>query len=307
MNIGLSMVVKNEESNIEACLTDIVDLFSQIVIIDTGSTDKTCELLETVFAIKPITTELTASSCFALSIARNHGFDLLNTPWILSLDADERIERNDLINILTLNENNLPEGLFCSWLTDNGCGELIDDYKLFLFRKGYYMQGLVHENIQAHMRMIGGTAEWTSLLKIKHYPNTSRILKKEIIYAKRLACAREKSPDWLRYHWFSAYAYYRQGQLEKSIFLLKQVHHSGLTMFPVESLNASMILISILVQGGEISKAKSMLRDASSFYQIVSNDFEVKVNFRLLPWFQQARENLNNHHLNKIKPYYFPY
>jgi len=307
MNIGLCMVVKNEESNIEACLSNIADLFSQIVIIDTGSTDQTCELLKTIFAIKPIKAKLTASSCFALSIVRNRGFDLLNTPWILSLDADERIARSDLIKILSLNDSDLPAGLFCSWLTDNGRGELIDDYKLFLFRKGYYMQGLVHENIQSHMRMIGGVAVWTDLLQIKHYPNTNRITDKEIWYNKRLECARRQEPAWLRYHWFSAYAYCRQGLHKKSNLLLWKIHHERPLLFPVESLNASMILANILIRTGELPKAKGVLTDTIGFYQKVSNDFEVKVNFRLYPYLKQALENIDNNVLDNSKPYTFPY
>ena len=301
------MVVKNEETNIEACLSNIIDLFSQVVIIDTGSTDQTCELLKTVFAIDPVKSKLTPSSCYALSVERNRGFDLLKTPWILSLDADERIARSDLIKILSLDNNDLAAGLFCSWLTDNGRGELIDDYKLFLFRKGHYMQGLVHENIQSHMRMIGGVAEWTDLLQIKHYPNTNRIADKEIWYDKRLECARKQEPDWLRYHWFSAYAYYRQGQHEKASVLLWRIHHERPLFFPVEFLNASMVLANILIQKQDFNKAKWVLTDAISFYQKVSNDFEVKVNFRLYSCLKQALEGIDNNLLVNTRPYTFPY
>ncbi len=42
LDVGLCMTVKDEEANILPCLEPIADIFAQIVVIDTGSTDATC-------------------------------------------------------------------------------------------------------------------------------------------------------------------------------------------------------------------------------------------------------------------------
>ncbi|PFI06683.1 glycosyltransferase, partial [Bacillus cereus] len=41
------MIVKNEEKNIANCLESIKDFIDEIIIVDTGSTDKTVEICET--------------------------------------------------------------------------------------------------------------------------------------------------------------------------------------------------------------------------------------------------------------------
>ena len=43
MTWSLCMIVKNEENNIENCLNSVKNLFDEIIIVDTGSTDRTKE------------------------------------------------------------------------------------------------------------------------------------------------------------------------------------------------------------------------------------------------------------------------
>ena len=44
MSISLCMIVKNEEKNLERCLSSVKDLFDEIIIVDTGSNDNTKEI-----------------------------------------------------------------------------------------------------------------------------------------------------------------------------------------------------------------------------------------------------------------------
>ena len=44
MNLTLSMIVKNEEKYLEGCLNSVCDITNEIVIVDTGSTDKTLKI-----------------------------------------------------------------------------------------------------------------------------------------------------------------------------------------------------------------------------------------------------------------------
>jgi glycosyltransferase involved in cell wall biosynthesis len=82
--LSIAIITKNEEKNIGACLQSI-SFASQIVVIDSGSTDKTLEI----------------ASAFGCETYQEkwHGFgpqkqlaiDKCREPWILVLDADERI------------------------------------------------------------------------------------------------------------------------------------------------------------------------------------------------------------------------
>ena len=42
--ISLCMIVKNEEMNLKSCLDSVAGLVEEIVIMDTGSTDRTVEI-----------------------------------------------------------------------------------------------------------------------------------------------------------------------------------------------------------------------------------------------------------------------
>ena len=43
-SVSLTMIVKNEEDNLPHCLESVAGLFDEIVVVDTGSTDRTKEI-----------------------------------------------------------------------------------------------------------------------------------------------------------------------------------------------------------------------------------------------------------------------
>lgn len=84
--IGLSMVVKNAEKDISYCLNSARPVVDQIVVADTGSTDRTREVARQCGAhVYSIPWE----NHFAK--ARNAAIGLMTTDWILVLDPDEEL------------------------------------------------------------------------------------------------------------------------------------------------------------------------------------------------------------------------
>ena len=84
------MIVKNEESCLEKCLTAVKDLVDEIIIVDTGSTDKTLEISQR-FTDKTFFFEW----CNDFSAARNFSLTKATKEWILFLDADEILAKDD--------------------------------------------------------------------------------------------------------------------------------------------------------------------------------------------------------------------
>jgi len=88
-SISLCMIVKNEEKFIEQCLQSVRDVVDEIIIVDTGSTDRTKELCSKykveLFSYK-------WQDHFA--DARNFGVSKAKGEWILWIDADEELDEN---------------------------------------------------------------------------------------------------------------------------------------------------------------------------------------------------------------------
>lgn len=84
--LSACIITKNEESNLRDCLTSIDGVVDEVVIVDTGSTDKTIEIAKQ-FNAKIITTEWEND----FSKARNLSIENASSDFILIIDADEKL------------------------------------------------------------------------------------------------------------------------------------------------------------------------------------------------------------------------
>ncbi len=84
ISVSLCMIVKNEENTIERCLDSVKDLVDEIIIVDTGSTDRTKEIVAN-FTDKVLDFEWVDD----FAAARNFAFDQATQDYILWLDADD--------------------------------------------------------------------------------------------------------------------------------------------------------------------------------------------------------------------------
>lgn len=88
MTISLAMIVKNEEKFIQRCLDSVCDLVDEMVIVDTGSTDNTINIIKSNY---PKVQLFTFKWQDDFSTARNFALDSCNGDYILVLDADEYV------------------------------------------------------------------------------------------------------------------------------------------------------------------------------------------------------------------------
>jgi glycosyltransferase involved in cell wall biosynthesis len=90
------MIVKNEEENLEKCLEALAPLrdsvSSELIIVDTGSTDKTVEIAEK-YADKVLHFEWTND----FAAARNVAVSAAEGEWFMTIDADEILENSKAI------------------------------------------------------------------------------------------------------------------------------------------------------------------------------------------------------------------
>lgn len=144
------LITHNEESNLEDCLASLTELVQQIVVVDSGSSDKTIEIAEKYGAIVKTTTEWKG-----FGFQKNLALSYATTDWVLSIDADERLS-SELAKEIRLAIHH-SEGKHCfamprlSWY----CGRFMrhsgwyPDYveRLFLRGSAKFSDDLVHERL----------------------------------------------------------------------------------------------------------------------------------------------------------------
>lgn len=104
MTISLCMIVKNEERILARCLESVADLMDEIIIVDTGSTDKTKEI-----AARYTDKIYDFTWIDDFSAARNFAFSKANMDYIYSADADEVLNAENHEKYRILKETLLPE------------------------------------------------------------------------------------------------------------------------------------------------------------------------------------------------------
>jgi glycosyltransferase involved in cell wall biosynthesis len=94
MSIALCLITKNEERNIVQCIESFEDLVDQIVVVDTGSVDKTKTL-----ALRKGASVFDFKWNDSFANARNECLSHVKTEWCLFVDADERLEYVNLFEL----------------------------------------------------------------------------------------------------------------------------------------------------------------------------------------------------------------
>lgn len=89
--VSACMIVKNEEELLPGCLDSIRDWIDEIIIVDTGSTDRTIEIAKS-YGAKIYHQEWEGN----FSKHRNYSLDLATSDWVFIIDADERFVADDL-------------------------------------------------------------------------------------------------------------------------------------------------------------------------------------------------------------------
>ncbi len=305
MSLALCMVIKDEVNTISTCLEPIIDHVDQIVIIDNGSTDGTVELLQKKYGITPLSGILEEERCLCKADLRNRAFEEVKTDWILSLDADERLDPKSLKHFHSLSHEAETKGYFGSWINHINGAAPFEDYKLFLFRQGFSKRGLIHENVQIDIRERGYKAKWLEELQVEHYPETRKLPAKTELYKKRLLCALENEPHWVRYHWFLGYMYFQEKKWDEAIKHLTSAFQLDSTLMPVERLNSVMILANIYAKQGRKEDTIATLHIGFKLYDSFRHDFEVIINNRIKPWLDSALSFVHEDKLQKIIAYRF--
>ncbi len=189
MNLGCAIITYNEESSIERVLQS-VSFCDEIVVVDSGSTDKTIEIA------KQYTDKIFYQKWLGYGKQKNFAISKLNTDWVLSLDADEVLTKElaEEITYTLVNNDNKDAFLINIQLVFMGkplkFGGTYPDYHLRLFKKGKYAfeELNIHEGIKSFRK----SAKLKGKILHYSYDNLEDYLKKFNMYTSLIASKHKK-------------------------------------------------------------------------------------------------------------------
>jgi glycosyltransferase involved in cell wall biosynthesis len=157
VTLSVVIITYNEEANLARTLRSAQPLIhdggGEIIVVDSGSTDRTVEIAKSFAA------RVFVEGWKGYAAQKNSAIEKATGDWILSLDADEELSEELVDEILHLSPQAKSEarGFYVArknyflrrWIKHGG---FWPDYKLRLFRRGEgrFPERLVHEDVQLH-------------------------------------------------------------------------------------------------------------------------------------------------------------
>lgn len=226
------MIVKNEEENLKKYLAIIKDFFDEIIIVDTGSTDKTLEIAKR-FTGKVYQVKWNDN----FSEARNYAIKKATKEWILFLDADEIITKEDFEKIRRAIKENIDAFRLnvVNYLNERILGakqntDLSFNYPFYisfkivrLFKnKGYKYKYRVHELIEDSIEENNGVIKNLDV-NIHHFGTLNLQNKKNDYYEKLVLKQLREFPDDKRSLYYAGKVFWSKKEYDKAISLFKKI------------------------------------------------------------------------------------
>jgi glycosyltransferase involved in cell wall biosynthesis len=183
-SLSITVIALNQEANIVPCLASAA-FADEIVLVDTGSADRTVELA------RGFTDRIFTTSWRGYGATKNYALDKATGDWIFSLDTDERVPAGLRDEILAIVQNNGPlagyrvprKNYFGGrWVRRGGW---YPDLTLRLFRRdqGRFWEREVHEEVLVD----GPVGELTTPLEHYSYNSVSDYVARMDRYARLAA------------------------------------------------------------------------------------------------------------------------
>jgi glycosyltransferase involved in cell wall biosynthesis len=194
VKISAVVITFNEEDNIEAALESVAGIAAEIIVVDSHSTDRTVKLA------RKFTDRVYERKWANFADQKNFGDAHASHPWILSLDADERLSpelREEILALLNEEPDcsgfSTPRQVFYlgRWIRHSGW---YPDRRVRLFRKdrAHWEGEYVHEKLV----IAGETGALSGSIHHYTYRNISehlaRIDRFSSLGAQKLYAARKK-------------------------------------------------------------------------------------------------------------------
>jgi len=148
MKLSVTVIVKNEEDRIADCLSSVAAIADEIIILDSGSDDRTVEIC------KQYTDQVFVTDWPGFGIQKQRALDKASGDWVLAIDADERLTPALAEEIQAALQNNPVEVAFKTQWAMVVFGKQLNHgrsarYVTRLFRRegARFSEDIVHEKV----------------------------------------------------------------------------------------------------------------------------------------------------------------
>jgi tetratricopeptide (TPR) repeat protein len=224
--ISLCMIARDEEAFIEDCLQSVQGLVDEIVLVDTGSTDRTVQIAQR-YGAKIVHHPWRDD----FSEARNVSLQHATGDWVLWLDADERLDRGSAEAI----RNAIRDPQFVGYLVEivNEVGDPQSSSTFVhracrLFRRlpVTRFEGRIHEQVVPSLQRNGYEVAYLKGVRIRHLGYRQDIVADRRKHERTIRLLREevqKNPEDLFQRFNLGNAYYVAGQYAEAVRELEPI------------------------------------------------------------------------------------
>lgn len=149
VTITAALIVKNEYRCIKRCLDSICDKFDEVIIVDTGSSDGTLEIINDYVNNKTLLFQIEWMENF--SYARNFAISRSSSDYIFFIDADEYLKNGKEDILLKIKKHhfyNKNMTVFCPEIINHDNNSLKKIGRIFKNNDDYFYAGFVHEELR---------------------------------------------------------------------------------------------------------------------------------------------------------------
>jgi glycosyltransferase involved in cell wall biosynthesis len=222
--VSLTMIVRDEAANLATCLNSVRDLIDDLVVVDTGSTDRTVEIA-TGFGARIVSFPWRDD----FAAARNAGLDAAEGEWVFWLDADECLDPPDrekarrlFADLKAENAAYLMRQLSPSD-EPGGATTAVDQVRLFRRRPDIRWEYRIHEQILLSVRRTRADVRATDIVIAHRGYHTAAIRDLKLARNTRLLeLAHREQPDDLILAFNLAWVYHKTERAADALSLLQR-------------------------------------------------------------------------------------
>jgi glycosyltransferase involved in cell wall biosynthesis/Tfp pilus assembly protein PilF len=210
--ISVCLIVKNEEKYLDNCLKSIKDVASEVIIVDTGSTDRTVEIA------KRYTDKIYFHAWEdSFSEARNHYLKYATGDWIFQMDADEELIQEDIPVLMAALKEQELDAVMVQIVSkfQKGKREAVHSFER-IFRNN----GLIHYEGRIHERLVSIQTAKVFPIRLNHYGYDLNKAQSKKKFDRTVSLLKmdlqEDTDNPITYHYLSC-SYLGQGMWKESL------------------------------------------------------------------------------------------